>query len=77
MRAVRLHFRGGSQRLVYEDAPLPDLTADEVRVRVFVAGIASTELTRDVMYQTRDGRDRLPSVPWVGGARRTGMWEAR
>ena len=63
MKAVRLHSRGGPEQLVYEDAPLPDPAAGEVRVRVFAAGITPTELTWDATYQTPDGRDRLPSIP--------------
>ena len=63
MKAVRLHSRGGPEQLVYEDAPLPDPAAGEVRVRVFAAGITPTELTWNATYQTPDGRDRLPSIP--------------
>ena len=63
MKAVRLHSRGGPEQLVYEDAPLPDPAAGEVRVRVFAAGITPTELTWDPTYQTQDGHDRLPSIP--------------
>ena len=45
MKAIRLHARGGPDRLVYEDAPLPDPAEGESLVRVYAAGITPTELT--------------------------------
>jgi len=63
MKALRLHSRGGPEQLVYEDAPIPDPQPGEVRVRVHAAGITPTELTWNETYQTREGRDRLPSIP--------------
>ena len=45
MKAVRLHSSGGPEQLVYEAAPFPDPTADEVRARVLAAGITPRELT--------------------------------
>jgi NADPH:quinone reductase-like Zn-dependent oxidoreductase len=63
MKALRLHSRGGPEQLVYEDAPLPEPQLGEVRVRVCAAGITPTELIWDETYQTREGRDRLPSIP--------------
>jgi NADPH:quinone reductase-like Zn-dependent oxidoreductase len=63
MKALRLHSRGGPEQLVYEDAPIPEPQTSEVRVRVCAAGITPTELTWDETYQTREGRDRLPSIP--------------
>jgi NADPH:quinone reductase-like Zn-dependent oxidoreductase len=63
MKALRLHNRGGPEQLVYEDAPIPEPQTGEVRVRVCAAGITPTELTWDETYRTREGRDRLPSIP--------------
>ena len=63
MRAIRLHARGGPERLVYEDAPLPDPAAGEALVRVYAAGITPTELTWDETYQNADGAPRIPSIP--------------
>lgn len=34
MKAVRIHARGGSEQLVYEDAPIPELRASDAVVRV-------------------------------------------
>ena len=61
MKAVRVHSRGGPEQLVYEEAPLPDPAAGEVRVRVFAAGITPTELTWDATYQTPDGATAFPA----------------
>ena len=63
MRAIRLHARGGPERLVYEDAPLPDPAAGEALLRVYAAGITPTELTWSETYQTPDGHERLPTIP--------------
>src|SRR5437764_10818522 len=63
MRAIRLHARGGPERLVYEDAPLPDPAAGEALLRVYAAGITPTELTWSETYRTPDGHERLPTIP--------------
>ncbi len=63
MRAIRLHARGGPERLVYEDAPRPEAAAGEALLRVYAAGIAPTELTWSETYQTPDGHERLPTIP--------------
>src|SRR3954465_10931445 len=63
MRAIRLHARGGPERLVYEDAPLPVPTAGEALLRVYAAGITPTELTWSETYQAPDGHERLPTIP--------------
>jgi NADPH:quinone reductase-like Zn-dependent oxidoreductase len=39
MKAVRLHAYGGPEVLVYEDAPVPEPGAGEVRIRVRAAGV--------------------------------------
>ncbi len=38
MKAIRLHGRGGPDRLVYEDAPQPHPVLGEVLVRVYAMG---------------------------------------
>src|SRR3954451_11457997 len=63
MRAIRLHARGGPERLVYEDALLPAPAAGEALLRVSAAGITPTELTWSETYQTHDGHERLPTIP--------------
>ena len=39
MKAVRIHSYGGSDVLVYEDAPRPSIADDEILVRVHAAAI--------------------------------------
>ena len=63
MRAIRLHRRGGPDELVLEDAPVPEIGAAEVLVRVSATGITPTELRWDETYQHADGTPRLPSIP--------------
>ena len=63
MKAIRLHARGGPERLAYEDAPLPEPGAGEALIRVYAAGITPTELSWTDTYQTSDGHARLPTIP--------------
>ncbi|NTF91617.1 NADP-dependent oxidoreductase [Agrobacterium rhizogenes] len=54
MKAVRLHEFGGPDVLLYEDAPHPEITAEDVLVRVHAAGINPPDL------YLRDGYRALP-----------------
>ena len=63
MKAIRLHARGGPERLNFEDAPAPIPAPGEVLLRVHAAGITPTELTWTETYLTPDGRERLPTIP--------------
>ncbi len=45
MKAIRMHGRGGPERLVYEDVPQPHPGPGEVLVRVYAAGVIAAELT--------------------------------
>jgi len=63
VKAIRLHRRGGPEELVLEDAPVPEIGAGDVLVRVFATGITPTELTWDETYQHADGTPRLPTIP--------------
>src|SRR2546423_8863311 len=63
MKAIRLHGRGGPDRLVYEDAPQPHPGPGEVLVRVYAAGIIATELKWDETYQTAAGSTRALPIP--------------
>ena len=38
-KAVRIHQFGGSEVLVYEDAPVPSIQADEVLVKIHAASV--------------------------------------
>ena len=62
MKAIRIHRKGGPEALVYEDAPLPALRPGDALVRVHAAGISPAEFTWRI-YETPDGRSRLPKIP--------------
>jgi NADPH:quinone reductase-like Zn-dependent oxidoreductase len=63
MMALRAHARGGAEQLVYEPAPVPAPGPGEALVAVHAAGITFAELTWDLSWTTRDGRDRTPVIP--------------
>lgn len=54
MKAVRQHAFGGPDVLVYEDAPMPDVKAGEVLVRVHAASLNPPD------WYLRDGFSSLP-----------------
>jgi len=63
MKAVRSHVREGPESLVYEEAPIPRISAGEILVRVHAAGITPTEFTWNSTWTSFDGKDRRPIVP--------------
>jgi NADPH:quinone reductase-like Zn-dependent oxidoreductase len=63
MKSIRMHRRGGTEALVYEEAPLPTLLPGDSLVRVHAVGITPTELTWNSTYVTREKKDRLPIIP--------------
>jgi NADPH:quinone reductase-like Zn-dependent oxidoreductase len=63
MKTIRLHARGGTEQLIYEDAPNPQLRPGDALVRVCACAFTRTELSWDATYTTRDGKNRLPSTP--------------
>ena len=62
MMALRAHARGGVGQLVFEQAPVPVPGSGEALVEVYAAGITFAELTWDLSWTTRDGRDRTPVI---------------
>jgi NADPH:quinone reductase-like Zn-dependent oxidoreductase len=63
MMALRAHARGGPEQLVCERAPVPAAGPGEAVVAVHAAAITFAELTWDLTWTTRDGRDRAPVIP--------------
>jgi NADPH:quinone reductase-like Zn-dependent oxidoreductase len=63
MMALRAHARGGPEQLVYEQAPAPSAGPGEVLIAVHAAAITFAELTWDLEWTTRDGKDRTPIIP--------------
>jgi NADPH:quinone reductase-like Zn-dependent oxidoreductase len=63
MKAIRMHRKGGPEELIYEDARKPAPGTGDALVRVYACGITPYELSWSATYTTRDGGDRLPSIP--------------
>jgi NADPH:quinone reductase-like Zn-dependent oxidoreductase len=63
MKAIRIHGRGGPERLVYEDVPAPHPGQGEVLVRVFATGVIANELRWDETYETKAGSRRVLPIP--------------
>lgn len=63
MMALWAHARGGPEQLVYEQAPAPAPGPGEALVAVSAAAITFAELTWDLSWTTKDGRDRTPVIP--------------
>ncbi|MCC6612372.1 MAG: NADP-dependent oxidoreductase [Anaerolineae bacterium] len=73
MNAVRIHQFGGPEVLVYERAPMPEIAAGEVLVRVRAVGV------NPVDWKTRSGSGRAAvgkSLPIILGWDVSGMVEA-
>jgi NADPH:quinone reductase-like Zn-dependent oxidoreductase len=62
MMALRAHERGGHEKLVYEEAPLPAPGTGEICVAVRAAAITFAELTWPETWEA-DGVDRTPVIP--------------
>ena len=63
MKAIRIHSRAGPEALVYEDAPVPEVTKGDALLKVHAAAITPTEFTWNSTFTTSEGKDRLPVVP--------------
>ena len=62
MKAIRIHRIGGPEGLAHEDVPVPLLRPGDALVRVHAVGISPAEFTWR-LYETPDGRSRLPKIP--------------
>ena len=58
MKALRLHQVGGSESLLYEDAPKPSPKDNQVLVRVYATAITPTEFTWYPTFHTPEGGTR-------------------
>jgi NADPH:quinone reductase-like Zn-dependent oxidoreductase len=58
MRAIRLHQVGGSEALLFEDAPKPSPKDNQVLVRVHATAITPTEFAWYPTFHTPDGAVR-------------------
>lgn len=62
MMALRAHARGGPDKLVYEQASLPEPAPGEVLVAVHAVGITFTELGWDVAWAAPGGGGDRPAL---------------
>src|SRR3954469_2159402 len=62
MKALRIHRKGGPEILVYEDVAVPSLRPGDAVVRGHAPVISPAEFTWQI-YETPDGRTRLPVIP--------------
>jgi len=74
MRAIQLHRVGGSEALLYEDAPKPIPKDNEVRVQVYATAITPTEFGWFPTFHTTDGATRL--FPIILGHEFSGVVDA-
>jgi NADPH:quinone reductase-like Zn-dependent oxidoreductase len=63
MKAIRLHERGGADKLVWEEAPIPRIRPGDAMVKVLASGITRNELNWGPTYTDENGRSRLPTIP--------------
>lgn len=63
MRALRLHERGGPERLLHEAAPVPPVGVGDALLRVRAASITPTALGWPSTWEDRADRDRRPVIP--------------
>src|SRR3954454_23095824 len=63
MKAIRMHGRGGPDRLVYEEAPQPHPGPGEVVVRVYATGVIATELSWSGANQSKTGGTSALPIP--------------
>lgn len=64
MKAIRLHHVGGSESLLYDDAPNPIPKDNEVLVQVYATAITPTEFDWYPTFHTPEGTMRpFPIIP--------------
>lgn len=64
MHALRAYAKNDANRLVYEDAPYPEMSPGDVLIRVKASGVSPSELAWPTTWIAPDGSDRpLPIIP--------------
>src|SRR5690348_9535493 len=64
MKAIRVHQFGAADALAYEDAPLPEVKAGEVRVKLAASGLNFI----DIYHRSGAYNMPLPFIPGLEGA---------
>jgi NADPH:quinone reductase-like Zn-dependent oxidoreductase len=63
MKAIRLHERGGADKLIWEEAPMPTLRQGDALLKVLASGLTRNELSWGPTYTDENGHSRLPTIP--------------
>lgn len=71
MKAIRVHEFGGPEVMQYEDVPLPEPSADQIRVRVNAAGVNPVDT-----YIRTGTHARKPDLPYTPGSDAAGVVDA-
>lgn len=71
MHAIRIYEYGDASKLLYQDVPLPDPKAGEVRVKVEAAGLNFTEI-----YQRQGAYKGTRAFPFILGGEFAGIVDA-
>jgi len=74
MRAIRLNQIGGTESLLYEDAPKPSPKDNQVLIQVYATAITPTEFTWYPTFHTPEGGTRL--FPIILGHEFSGVVDA-
>jgi NADPH:quinone reductase-like Zn-dependent oxidoreductase len=74
MRAIQLHQVGGTESLLYEDAPKPSPKDNQILVQVYATAITPTEFTWYPTFHTPEGGTRL--FPIILGHEFSGVVDA-
>jgi NADPH2:quinone reductase len=64
MKAIRIHAHGGPEVLTLDDCPVPEITSDQVLIRVHAAGVNFL----DVYQRTGLYKVALPFIPGMEGS---------
>ncbi|AEV96979.1 hypothetical protein A4D02_18580 [Niastella koreensis] len=63
MKSIRLHERGGADKLIWEEAPMPVLLPGDALVKILASGLTRYELNWEPTYTDEHGNSRLPTIP--------------
>jgi len=76
MKAVRIHHFGGSDKLIYELAPIPKIAPDEILIKVYAAGVNPIDWKireGHLKYNMSQGLPLIPGWDVAGTVAATGI----
>lgn len=64
MKAIRIHDFGSSEQLKYEDIHIPQITDDQILVKVYATSVNHLDMKK----ASGEAKDKMPiELPWVPG----------